>query len=728
VPAYTITTNIKLVHLFLLRIALFFALQVYEPKVRASKSDDDSDEDGYHFVAVYASIASLIWYVYSFRMAHRVGWQQSMMDVVHEVGSNTGNLNLYNVGVADAKQTCCHSALAVHTSKKGHVFEATSASLHAAAEYVWEHLSLIESVCTAHNFPLRQYFMLGDSFFPTARPTTTQHLPGTVHVAFEPKDAATRCEDNTCEINVRSPAKGLTVMLRMAFPERPRGSASYFPSVTPDCHLYGGVTDGDFTMWKRHILHVPGRHYKMLALDPMKAMGLRYCDRHKGDRIRKSGVAAYKKQQEFRKINAKDYDKEHALGALLQRPWRDNFEHLTEVIRAHPHPGVAKLFLEIKARKAKAMGLFEMLNADDKNHDPSCARTGVFGQSSFVLKVSSALSTAIVKSGMSFTANCLEAGPNKAAKTALAMQSSLSTILGKLKAACRKNTRDYMTIRFSVRQDFVGQNPRNSSHKHQQLGEECTGDYFRRIWKDGQAKARDTTWVAAHISSAAGSASINTNWADVCVFLPTSHGTQMAKRMDKYVELEMVGAGDATKVKIPNVKHNIAAYSGGHAKNLRNNLKEWKKFDACPGTFCDFEFFTDVPVVEARRELADPEFLPTVKQTTVMSPVESYSAFEKSMFFWQHAYVRVTANKNVLQEDDACLYLRETWRFQKIKHGKGNMFVPVDFGAYSCTCRQYAKYAFCEHCVIVGTLQRIGLTPSTLIVWMSLVPLCCICV
>ena len=63
-----------------------------------------------------------------------------MMDVVHEVGSNTGNLNLYNVGVADAKQTCCHSALAVHTSKKGHVFEATSASLHAAAEYVWEHL------------------------------------------------------------------------------------------------------------------------------------------------------------------------------------------------------------------------------------------------------------------------------------------------------------------------------------------------------------------------------------------------------------------------------------------------------------------------------------------------------------------------------------------------------------------------------------------------------------
>ena len=157
-------------------------------------------------------------------------------------------------------------------------------------------------------------------------------------------------------------------MLRMAFPERPRGSASYFPSVTPDCHLYGGVTDGDFTMWKRHILHVPGRHYKMLALDPMKAMGLRYCDRHKGDRIRKSGVAAYKKQQEFRKINAKDYDKEHALGALLQRPWRDNFEHLTEVIRAHPHPGVCEVVFRNQSAESKRHG--PLRNAERRRKEP----------------------------------------------------------------------------------------------------------------------------------------------------------------------------------------------------------------------------------------------------------------------------------------------------------------------------------------------------------------------
>jgi hypothetical protein len=190
-----------------------------------------------------------------------------------------------------------------------------------------------------------------------------------------------------------------------------------------------------------------------------------------------------------------------------------------------------------------------------------------------------------------------------------------------------------MTIRFSVRQDFVGQNPRDSSHKNQQVGE-CTGDFFRRIWKDGQATARDAACVVAYVYSASGSASINTNWAGVCVFLPSTHGTHVAERMDTHVDLEMTGIGKSAKVKIPNTKLNIADYRGGHSKNLRNNLKEWKKFDACPGTYCDFDFFADSPVVEARRELADPDFLPTVKQTKVMTTVESHGAFEKRMFFW----------------------------------------------------------------------------------------------
>ena len=683
-------------------------LQVYERKVGSTQSDENTDGEGYHFVAVYASIASLIWYVYSFRMANKVGWQQSMMDVVHEVGCNTSNLNLYNVGVADSKQTCCHSAMAVHTSKKGHVFEATSACLHAAAEYIWEHLSLIEIVCTAHQFPLRNYFMLGDSFFPTTPPTTTMDTGGIVHVGIEPTDSAQRVHDDTCAINVLPHAKGLTVTLRMAFPVRPPGSPSYFPSVTPEFHYYGAVTDGDFTMWKRHILHVPARHFQMLILDPLKGMGVRYCDRHKGDRIRQSGKAAYKAQALIRRNNPKEYDKQHVLGVLLQRPWNANFEHLTEVVRAHPHPGVADLFLQIKARKARAMGLNVMQDGDEKKHTPCNALTGVYGQSSFLLRVSTAHSAAIVKSGMSFTANCLEAGPNKAAKTALGMQSSLSTILAKLRAACRKNTRDYADIKFSIRQDFVGQNPRNSNHKNQQMGEECTGDFFRQIWKDGQAKARNTAWVASHIYPASGSLSLTTNWADVCVNLPTFHGTKMAERMDAYLELQMTGEPGAEKIKQPHVKQNLPTYQGGHANNLRSNLKRWKQFDKDPTSYCDYDFFANSRVIEARRELADPQFLPNVSQTKTMTAAESHVAFEKYMLFWQHAYVRVTANRNVLLDDDSCESLQETWRFKRIHHGGASIFVPVDFGAYNCTCRQFAKYGFCEHCVIVGTLQRIG--------------------
>ena len=103
--------------------------------------------------------------------------------------------------------------------------------------------------------------------------------------------------------------------------------------------------------------------------------------------------------------------------------------------------------------------------------------------------------------------------------------------------------------------------------------------FFRRIWKDGQAKAGDAAWVAAHIYSASDSASINTNWAGACVFLPTAHGTHVAKRMGTCVELEMTGVGKSAKAKTPSVKHNITDHRGGHSKNLRNNLKEWKKFD-----------------------------------------------------------------------------------------------------------------------------------------------------
>lgn len=681
-----------------------------EPHGAPSKSADE-DKAGFHFVAVYSSIASLIWYVYSFRMAAKVGWQQSMMDVVHEIGSDTANLNLYNVGVADAKQTCAHSAMAVHSSRKGHVFEATSACLHAAAEFVWEHLHLINEVCRHYKFSLEDYFMLNDSFYPSGAPTTSNSEDGVVHVGIEPNDSLTRDVVDGLDRKFLQPVKGRTVTLRMAFPLRLPGSSSYFPSVTPDASYYGAVTDGDHTMWKRHILHVPCRHYEMLQKDPKDgAMGLRYCDRHKGELMRKSGNLHYSEQLALRKKNTAAYDRRHPLGKLMEKSWSQNFEHLLEVIRAHPHPGVSALFLAVKAHKAVGMGLKTMQDADVKNHDPNNVITGVFGQSAYTLKRTSGANSSDRKSGMSFTANCLEAGPNKAAKKALGMQSSLAVILAVLQAACRKNTRDHMNICFSVRQDFAGQNPRNNNAKNKQCGEEITGDFFREIWKTGLAKATSSEWVKANIFPASGSKSITTNWAGVSVFLPTVYGVDMALNMSTYSEYAMTANGK--HLKEPRESINVAHYKGGFQKNLQSNLTQWKKFDASPESFCPFDFYNGLQVVDARRDLADPNFLKKQHQTKIMNDVEAYLAYEKYMLFWQHAYVHVTANPNVLTGDEALQFLSESWRFKRLNHGAADKFAPVDFGAYRCTCRQFAKYAFCEHCVIVGTLQRLGPTCS----------------
>ena len=592
---------------------------------RSTDVDDSGAEEGYHFVAVYASIASLIWYVYSFRMAHIVGWQQSMMDVVHEVGSETHNLNLYNVGVADAKQTCCHSAMAVHTSRKGHVFEATSACLHAAAEYVWEHLGLIESVCREHQFPLRKEFILPDHFFPSGDLSTSELVGGAVHLGIDPTDAYQRKVANGVDsVPFAVSRKGKTVELRMAFPTRPADSASYFPEVTPIFAYYGAVTDGDFTMWRRHVLHVPYRHFVMLDNDPLSgSMGLRYCDRHKVELIRKHGTTAFQTVQKVRGASKESrvaYDKKHALGKLMERTWSANFEHVMNVVREHPDPLVAHVFWELKNRKALAMGLDAMVEYDCKNHDPGNITTGIYGQSTFVIRAGAATDGAIRKSGMSFAANCLEAGPNAAAKKALVMKRSLSVILSKLAEACGVNTGVYTGIYFSVRQDYVAQNPRRSDKKQKQRGEEPTGAFFKQMWKAGTAMANDPIWVGMHIHSSSAARTMTkafdkpykyvpASWATACVYLPTDFGADMATKMDNYSEYAYAACGN--KLKGPRQRINIATFARGHQQNLKDLLSTWKIFIDDPVAFEAQRriLFDGMKIVDARRELADPSFL-----------------------------------------------------------------------------------------------------------------------
>ena len=448
------------------------------PKVKKQSSSRDgkswtvsdapdayNSSKGYHYVSVYASVASLLWYVISFLKADIVGWQQTLMDVVHEVGANVGNLNLYNVGVTDAKQTCCHAAVAVHHSRKGHVFESTSAALHVAAEFVHEHLSVLAKHGAHYHFDLQREFNLDDSHFPDSAPTTTLFPSGEVVVGIESDDTKTRSPGDGPNVPIVA-IEGRTVTCHLAFPLRPKDAPSFFPSVGAGQCPFGACTDGDFTMWHRHILHVPQGLYLALLDDHVAgAMGLRYCDKHKGSRIRTAGKKLYNdrvkerkppgESRETQKKTMVKYDKDFRLGGLLAESWNTNFEEITGVIRAHPHAGVAALFLSIKIFKAEAMGLTKMIAAFLKNHGPRNIATGVYGQNTFATMTPVNGGIGSGKMGVGFTANCLEAGANASLKRALGMQSSLPVLNSVVQRQCRKNAFEQTKVGFSVRQDYT---------------------------------------------------------------------------------------------------------------------------------------------------------------------------------------------------------------------------------------------------------------------------------
>ena len=86
------------------------------------------------------------------------------MDVVHEVGALVGNLNIFNVGVSDAKQTCHLACCALHHSRKAYVFEGTSAAFHNALRFVWSRMSEIRDHCALHGQNITELFALTPDF------------------------------------------------------------------------------------------------------------------------------------------------------------------------------------------------------------------------------------------------------------------------------------------------------------------------------------------------------------------------------------------------------------------------------------------------------------------------------------------------------------------------------------------------------------------------------------
>ena len=160
-----------------------------------------------------------------------------------------------------------------------------------------------------------------------------------------------------------------------------------------------------------------------------------------------------------------------------------------------------------------------------------------------------------------------------------------------------------------------------------------------------------------------------------------------------------------------------SVYSSDLRANMIITFREWQRFQTDPLGYAE-ETASVVPgwtVGRARAQLADPQFEPTKGEHTLLTPAAASGMIESDLLFYQHAFVCVTANKGVLSPSEARIHLVEPWRF-RVMVNVGDVMVaqPVDYGSFKCQhCRQFAKYQFCSHCVVVGTLQREGKRAST---------------
>jgi hypothetical protein len=180
-------------------------------------------------------------------------------------------------------------------------------------------------------------------------------------------------------------------------------------------------------------------------------------------------------------------------------------------------------------------------------------------------------------------------------------------------------------------------------------------------------------------------------WGETEVYIATPFALEMGERMCDY-------------------EGNL--YGSDLRKNMVVTLKEWLRFQKNPAAYAeDLQF--DCPewtVQRARDQLADSKFEEGLGAHTTLTPASASRLVEQDLMFYQHAFVCVTANANVLSPEDARIHLFEPWRFGVWVDGPGGMLCqPVDFGCFKCQhCRQFAKYQFCVHCIVVGTLQREG--------------------
>lgn len=461
---------------------------VYQKIPVKGSGPPSADYNGFYFAVVYASISSLITYIVAARKAKVVGWMNLMMDVVHEVGANVGNLNIFNVGASDAKQTCGHACCVLHHSRKGFVYEGTSHALHAAADYVWAHFPAISAIGRIHHYDVGAAFGLTPDFLQAKRTVP----PAMRSVVTLDADASTKPHQ---------------VKMHLAFtPCVGVHGGSYYGDIGLMPGLLGACTDGDFTMFRRFLLGAPACMRDAFMTDRFKACGLRFCDRHKHQLIKADGEKAValrllevaKDRQAAKAKGTPSKPSDYHLAYLLKKgSYETELGPVMEVTRAHPDPRVAEVFFDLFLEKAMDMGLVDFMSQAKKKHHPHNAKTGVYGQSTFFVQFEGTTWTGVWnKCGMSFTANCLEAGPNASLKRALGMQLSLVAIHAIMLRSCTRSSHLAQHRGFSVRQDYLGDGPQTSNKTSKQRGEENTGANWKKLWKDAGVSCARPTFVA----------------------------------------------------------------------------------------------------------------------------------------------------------------------------------------------------------------------------------------
>jgi hypothetical protein len=197
----------------------------------------------YIFYAVFASLASILTHIVAAWKAPRLGWINYNMD---ELGRYVINLNIFNVAVTDAKQVAHQVSATIHHTRKGYVYEGTSACIMAASRFILGSLRPLADKCKAGDFDLLVgRFGLDDEMLQST-------------IAYEHADKYIQL--------IKGPP------ITSAFPIV-QLSKDLFYKCNEGTQYIVSITDGDGSMWERFQKCLPSGKFNP---------SFQYCDWHKG--------------------------------------------------------------------------------------------------------------------------------------------------------------------------------------------------------------------------------------------------------------------------------------------------------------------------------------------------------------------------------------------------------------------------------------------------------------